>query len=243
MIEEILIENGLTEKEAKLYISTLEAGEISLSRVAERAHLKRSTVYSLTESLKKKGLIHMTQKKGLQYISALSPHLLVERFQNSAELAKSILPQLIELGYKSPIKPRIQFFEGIDGIKQILFDAACSKNDYMGFIDYELMPKEVYAYIRKKVAPEREKRKTHLRLLMPRNKTNEIVLKEYRQKVEHKTIDFPRNENHIEILLYGEEKIGFMSYVKNEMFGVVIDSKAIYQTLASIFEILWKSTK
>ena len=239
MFENILIENGLSQKEAALYVSVLEAGEMTLARAAEKARLKRSTVYSLVDGLKKKSILSTNKRRGITYVSALSPRLLVDHFEHSAQLAKSILPQLMELAYASPVKPRIRFYEGIPGIEQILFEAASSKKDYIGFIDYALMPKEIYNYIRKRVAPEREKLGSILRLLMPKNDTNQRVLQEYRQKVEHRMVDFPSRKNHIEILLYEGSKIGFMSFVKNEMFGVVIDSEAIYQTLYDLFMLIW----
>lgn len=242
MFEKILIENGLSEKEAKLYLSVLEAGELTLAYAAEKSHLKRSTVYSLVEGLKKRGFVSIIKRRGISYVAALSPRLLVENFERSAEMAKSILPQLMELSYISPVKPRIRFYEGIEGIQQILFEAACSKKDYIGFIDYTLMPKKIYDYIRKKVAPEREKSGIHLRLLMPRNNTNLNIMNEYKQKVEHRIVDFPSRKNHIEILLYEDSKIGYMSYVKNEMFGVVIDSEAIHQTLHDLFMLIWAQT-
>lgn len=240
MFENILIENGLTAKEASLYISVLEAGEITLARAAEKAHLKRSTVYSLVEGLKKRGVLSTTRKKGILYVSALSPRLLVEHFEHATSMAKSVLPQLMNLAYASPVKPRIRFYEGVEGIEQILFEAASSKQDYIGFIDYALMPREIYEFIRKRVAPEREKTGTYLRLLMPVNETNKRVLGEYRQRVEHRMVAFPLRKNHIEILLFEGSKIGFMSFVKKEMFGVVIDSEAIYVTLYDLFMLIWE---
>jgi sugar-specific transcriptional regulator TrmB len=242
MLEKILIENGLSEKEAKLYLAVLEGGELTLARAAEKAYLKRSTVYSLVDELKRKSIISITKRKGINYISALAPRLLIEHFEHSAEMAKSMLPQLTELAYASPIKPRIRFYDGMEGIQQILFEASSSRQDYMGFIDYTLMPKEIYTYIRKKVAPQRKKYGIKVRLLMPRNETNLRIFHEYREQIEHRMVDFPSRKNHIEILLYEGSKIGCMSYVKNEMFGIVIDSEAIYQTLTDLFHLIWQLT-
>jgi hypothetical protein len=149
----------------------------------------------------------------------------------------------LDLAYASPIKPRIHFYEGLEGIKDILLEAAASGTDYIGFIDYALMPREIYRHIRTKVAPTRQKLGNHLRLLMPRNAVNERIQREYRQMIEHRMVDFPSRKNHIEILLYEGSKIGCMSYLKNEMFGVVIDSEGIYQTLHDLFMILWENAK
>jgi len=237
------MENGLSPKEAKLYLAVLEAGESTVAKAAERSQLKRSTVYSLMEEMKSRGILSETKRRGIAYVSALPPRLLIERFERSTEMAKSVLPELLNMSYASPVKPRIRFYEGIEGIKQILFDAAASGKDYIGFIDYALMPKEIYQNIRTKVAPERAKFGNNLQLLMPRNETNAKVLADYRQKVEHRMVDFPSRKNHIEILLYEGSKIGCMSFVKNEMFGVVIDSEAIFVTLRDLFMLIWEQAK
>lgn len=243
MFEQVLIDNGLSRKEATLYLAVLESGELTHARAAEKSRLKRSTVYSLVEGLKAKGILSETKRSGISYVSALAPKLLVERFDHSVEQARSILPQLIDLAFASPIKPRIRFYDGMEGIKDILLDAATSGKDYIGFIDYTLMPKEIYRHIRTKVAPARQKIGNNLRLLMPKNATNVRIQKDYRQKIEHRMVDFPSRKNHIEILLYDRSKIGCMSYMKHEMFGVVIDSEGIYQTLHDLFMIIWQNAK
>lgn len=241
MFQDVLTRNGLSAKEAKLYLAVLEAGETTLSSAAKKADLKRSTVYSLVDELKEKGILSVTKRKGIKYVSALSPRLLIEKFQESTEMARTALPELMELAYASPVKPRIRFYDGIDGINQILFDAAGSKHDYIGFTDYDKMPKAMYQFIRTKVAPLREKNGVTLRLIVPRNETNQQILQEYQHQVEHRMVDFPSRKNHIEILIYEGQKIGFMSFKRDEMFGVVIDSQAIYQTLRDLFMVIWES--
>lgn len=243
MFEQILTENGFSPKEAALYLAVLEAGETTLASAAEKAHLKRSTVYSLAEEMRQRGLLAETKRRGITYISVLSPRLLIERFEHTAETAKGILPQLMDLAYSSPVKPRIRFYDGLDGLQEILFDAACCKEDYIGFTDYDLMPKEMYRFIRKKIAPQREKDRIRLRLIIPENETNRRIRREYQHQVEHRLVQFPSRRNHIEILLYRENKIGFMSFVPGEMFGVVIDSEGIYVTLRDLFTLIWNQAE
>ena len=242
MFEQILMENGFSPKEASLYLAVLEAGETTLAHAAEKSRLKRSTVYSLVEDLRQRGLLAETKRNGI-YISALSPRLLIERFEHAAETAKNVLPQLMNLAYSSPVKPRIRFYEGLEGIQEILFDAACCKEDYIGFTDYDLMPKDMYRFIRKKIAPLREKNGIRLRLIIPDNETNRRIGREYQHQVEHRLVQFPSRHNHIEILLYRENKIGFLSFVRGEMFGVVIDSEGIYVTLRDLFTLVWNQAE
>lgn len=241
MIEQILYDNGFSKKEARLYLTVLALGEATFSQVAKKATLQRSTVYGLIDAMKEKGLLSILRKRGINHVSALSPKLLIAKFDDAAQRAHNALPQLIEFAYASPVKPRIYFYDGVDGIKQILIEAAATKKDYIGFIDYELMPPEVYVYIRKKVAPERRKHGNTLKLIMPDNPVNVKIQNEYQEQVTHKTIPFPTRKNHVEILLYGDSKIGCMSFLKNEMFGVVIQSEGIFQTLSDLFNYVWES--
>ena len=68
MITDILIKNGFTEKEAKLYMAVLEGGELTLAQAAKKAGLKRSTVYSLVEGMKKQGYVSLLKQRGIHYI-------------------------------------------------------------------------------------------------------------------------------------------------------------------------------
>lgn len=241
MIEHILADNGLSLKEAKVYLAILEGGELTIARTAKKSRLKRTTVYSLIESLKEKGIISVTVRRGVQYLSVLSPKLLIERFKKCAQLAEDMLPQLLTLAYQSPLKPRIRFYEGIGGIKEILLEFSYSSVPCMIFTDYEQMPDEMFKFIRKVIVPERRKRENYIRLLVPDNATNREVKKTDNLHFgEHRIVKFPgAAKNPIEIILFEDSKIGFLSFTKEELFGVVIDSRAVYQTLKNLFELVW----
>jgi len=240
MIEEILTENGFNEKEAKLYLAVLELGEAPISRVAAKTHLKRTTIYSLVESLKERGAISVTKKRGIQYLSALSPRVLVDRFKHSAHLAEEMLPTMMEMAYSSPLKPRIRFFEGLKGLRAILREFSHSKEPTMGFTDYEQMPKELFQFIRKEVVPVRMKLNNPVRLIAAKNMTNIAIQKQdAMHSGEHRLVEFPKPQNPIEILLFEGSKVAFLSFTKKELFGLIIDSAAIHQTLRNIFELVW----
>lgn len=244
MIEQILMQNGMSDKEVRVYLAALEGGEISVSRIAQKSHLKRTTVYDILETLKERGMISVIKRRGIHTISALPPQNLIDRFKRSATLAESVLPQLMELAYSSPLKPRMRFYEGVGGLKEILQEMSYSKQETVGFTDYALMPPEMFKFIRKEVVPNRRERGNKIRLIAPRNERNLAVQKEdVIHFSEHRLVQFPRSINHIEILLFDHTKIGFLSFGKNELFGVIVDSAAIHTTLRNIFELVWSQAK
>ncbi|MBD3331102.1 hypothetical protein GF354_06300 [Candidatus Peregrinibacteria bacterium] len=242
MYKEILTQNGFTSKEAKVYLSVLEIGEATMSMIARKTKLARPTVYDIVYDLQKKGVLFINQKKGLKYVSALAPRILIDRFKHAFTKAESILPDLLELAYKSPLKPRIKFYEGIEGLKEILKEFSYSREDTYLFTDYKTMPPELNQYIHDEIIPERIKQKSFAHLVVPNNEIN-LKIQSLDKKTfrEHRLVNFPmQNMNPLEILLF-ENKIAFLSYNKDEMFGLLIDSPSIYKTLKNIFLLIWNT--
>lgn len=246
MIEQILAQNGFTDKEAKIYLATLEIGEATVGSIATKTRIKRSTVYSLVEELLNKGILSMQKRRGIKRISALPPQVLIERLRHSLVLAEGALPALLDMAYSSPLKPRVRFYEGIEGIKEVLLEVnnAAKVEPGMIFTDYELMPKEIFDFIRQLV-PNRKSTENFLRIIVPMNARNVAVQEEEDRLhyAEHRIANFPVENNPIELTLFGNTKVGFLSFTNNELFAVVVDSKAIYHTLKNLFLLVWSNAK
>lgn len=246
MIEQVLTLNGFTDKEAKIYLAALEMGEATIGGIATRTRLKRSTVYSLVEELLNRGILSIQKRRGVKRISALPPQVLIERFRHAMGLAENALPALLDMAYSSPLKPRVRFYEGVEGIKEVLLEVnnASKTEPGMIFTDYDLMPKEIFDFIRQLV-PNRQSKKNFLRIIVPFNPRNIAVQKEEHKLhyAEHRIANFPVENNPIELTLFGNTKIGFLSFTKNELFAVVVDSKAIYHTLKNLFLLVWANAK
>lgn len=246
MFEELLTQNGFSKNESKVYLAALELGEAPLARIASKAKLQRSTVYSLVDEMKKRGLLSLTKRSGIQYASALPPRILVDRFKQAAHAAEQGLPQLMEMAYASPLKPRVRFYEGLRGLQEVLREFSYSPERSFVFTDYEQMPPELFAFIRKQVVTQRRKLDVFTHLILPRNAVNAKIQSEDAQDkhfAEHRLVDFPRAKNPIEILLFGTSTIAFLSFTKKEMFGVIMDSPAVYETLRNVFELVWGLAK
>jgi len=64
---------GLSEKEAKVYLTALELGYTSVQKIAQHAEISRPTTYEIIKSLKEKGLITKSKDKQKNYFIAESP--------------------------------------------------------------------------------------------------------------------------------------------------------------------------
>ena len=56
MIQNILAKLGLSEKEAKVYVTCLEIGPASVRSIAQAAGVNRGTTYDIIRSLQQRGL-------------------------------------------------------------------------------------------------------------------------------------------------------------------------------------------
>jgi sugar-specific transcriptional regulator TrmB len=71
-----LIEIGLTEKEARVYLAALELGSATAQQIAAKATVERPSTYLAIEALKKKGLVSDTKSGKKIIFKAGDPKLL-----------------------------------------------------------------------------------------------------------------------------------------------------------------------
>lgn len=114
---------GLTDKEARVYLACLELGPTNIQNIVNKGSLKRSTVYEILESLKAKGLMQITTKgKRKQYLAA-EPENLLRTIKEKEQTLKEIMPMLKSLNNVGFTKPKITYYEGIEGVREIYLEA------------------------------------------------------------------------------------------------------------------------
>lgn len=119
-----LIDFGLSEKEARVYLALLESGSATVQELASRSGVNRTTTYLAIESLKERGLISCYEDDGRSMHVAESPKrlsdLVDEEMRVAREkqrLATSFIPELLAIHRSDREKPVVRFFEGQEGIR------------------------------------------------------------------------------------------------------------------------------
>jgi sugar-specific transcriptional regulator TrmB len=235
-----LVTYGLDEKEAKVYVAILELGEATIQRIADKAKVRRTTVYDVIGSLKTKGLLGKTIKKKRSYYFVSDPRDLIEKLDERKGILHRIMPELLSIANIIDKKPRIKFFEGEEGIKEV----------YLDTLKYPKQP--IYAWVTDQIwstldvefidhyIDNRVKNGIPAYVIAPDTPT----LKEYRAKESkflRKTLleSDSRFKISVEIDLYGDQSIGVMAF--EERIGLVVESKKLWETLKSIFDIHWRT--
>lgn len=249
-IDSLLADFGLNKNQSAVYTTLLQMGSGNIQDVAKKAGIKRTTAYSVLDALIEREMASVVSKDGHRLYTVEDPrklpdvlNLLKQEVENKQKQVKTMLPQLISLYNPGGLKPSIRYYEGVEGIKKVMdetletdpkretiaYSTASDIHKYLGS-DW------VYGYL-----DRRAKAGIHQRAIIEdsaigrKHKLNDA--KELRQ-----TILVPPHEYQFNLQygVYGD-KVMLISF--KDLFGVVIESKAVAETQRAIFELAWIGAK
>jgi len=127
--EEILKSIGLTEAEAKVYLSLVELGSTTATKIMKKSELHKSTTYETLERLMNKGLVSSAINGKKRYFQGANPEKLLDIIKERESEIKRILPELKLKGESAREKQEVTIYEGKEGLKTLLEDFLKVKKD------------------------------------------------------------------------------------------------------------------
>ena len=243
--EKILEEIGFSKKKAKIYLAVLSLGDASAIDIAKEVGIKRTTVYNILPELVLEGFVKKTIKNKKSVFFVENPDLLKTQLEEKLRLINKALPEIRSLQNVLPFKPKIIFYEGFGGAKELYKDTLDSLSDgdtllsFTGITNYQnLMPKD----ISKEYIENRLKKKIRIRVIATKSDIMEQWQRDAAKELrEIKIVENDKFKFDGDIEIYGN-KVAMISYKENFM-GVVIESKEISQMQRMAFELMWNSIK
>lgn len=243
MLNQQLQELGLNEKEALVYICCLQLGESTVLTVSRETKLNRTTVYDAIHSLEEKKLVLPIYKGKRVYYHAEAPDKIKTILKEKIKKLDKIMPELRTLINNSKVRPKIQYLEGLEGLKNGYRHTLNSKEPHFyGFTGFDKLLDQSPSLLRfweKEYIPAREKRELFCYLVIPDNETgkaikaaNDISYRETRF-VPGTTYNFE-----CEFIFY-DNQVVILSTEKNQEFALILESNAIANTLKMIWQIVW----
>lgn len=239
MITHELENIGLSPDGAKVYLASLELGETTVARIADRSGLKRTTVYGYIEELKKKGLVELSVRRARTYISAQNPSQLKTMMEEKLRLVEEIIPKLKAIMSAIDRVPVVRRFEGVEGIEQIYREALeTTEGEFLTWLGERDLAQTHTPFWEKFYTPERLRRKISTRAIVEGGEEGIKFKMTGYEAARRVRIDKDRRISiHAIILLYGGSRVAILSY--DEMVGTVIESKNFFDTQKSLFEMHW----
>jgi sugar-specific transcriptional regulator TrmB len=243
MIKNELEQLGFTPEEINVYISLLEIGGGFVSSIARKAGAHRVTTYNTLENLEKKGFVRKTKRRNVKFYFSVNPQIILNQIEDNYNIAKKVVPELINLQNTYVFKPNIQFFEGKEQMKDVFDDLLRSETEVIGYTNFvaasELFP-EYLDYYNKEVLKHGKKH----RLLCPNDKFHvEYIEKFLKERIDAEILEiFAINPEQFEFknaqYIY-DNKVTTVSFDRNELMGVIIESPNNAETNRAIFNLAW----
>ena len=242
MFKKYLIEIGLSEKEAEVYLSLLEGDSYSILTLSKKTKINRTTIYSVIKSLLEKGLVSETTINTKTRYLAESPDRLETFINNQKNLLEEnskklidIVPQLKSIQREMGERPIVKYFEGKEGLlsgtEDIFKDPVPMEKLYM------IYPKDLVDEIFKKEETTKLKAKRTSKKIQGLSiytyKNGTIPSDETSTRIK---IDGDKYPIDCDISIY-KDKVRIATLKKN-LSGIYIQSADLAETLKSLVRLI-----
>jgi len=243
---------GLSDKEAKIYLSLLKQGILTPLELSRITKINRTTIYRVLEQLKDKGLAEEILDQHRIKARAVDPEslkLLIAQRETQLKKLKKGLPEIISRLTTVKDTPsastKVVYFRGRQGLQQMLWNVLKGKNEFVGYGygDWnKSVGKEFAEKLRQKKADENIfSREIQNKDQVDANKTYTQV-KGYKKVHQCRAIPKSIIEINHDTYIYNDV-FAFYHFYEGELFGVEIHNQEIAKTQRQIFEVLWKMAK
>lgn len=226
---------GLEQEEFNVYKTLLSLKRGTVLQLASITDKKRSNLYRILDSLIKKGVVSEIYEGKKHFYIAESPKVLMEFINQQKSKIQKVLPGLESLEKEALERPKIKFYEGKNGIKNLYDELIAERQEILAFAHAEklLQVIEFHSYL----VEQRLKHKIPSRAIYPDTKMahkRNTGLKESRFS---KFIP-PLNAT---FLVAGNKVVIFS--LKRWITGVLIENQEIADGFRAIFNGFWEELK
>ncbi len=238
-IQEALASYGLSPKEVKIYLASLELGNTTATRISEKSDLNRSTTYDILKSFLEKGIASKVVKNKTAHYEVVEPKRLVTILDDKKKKLLSVMDQL-ELLQKTKIeKPTTEMYEGKAGVETILSDILSTKNQIDVISTSKIF--DIFIYYFPHYIQQRSKLGLKTRVIQERSSSTKKL--RAKDKLEHRqTRSLEKFEINSVTFIYGD-KIATIKLIRQDLWGLLVKDKVLAEDKKKIFEILWANAK
>ncbi len=232
---------------AEIYLILVNNGELTVPQILEHTELSRASVYEALPELLAGEYIEYRKEGRQAFYKPAHPNQLnslVEQKKREVALLEGEMGETIRSlvgAYNlSGSKPGIRFFEGEECMKEMYEDTLLEKKPLFAMLSAAPVKKNLRNWLNNTYAPKRKKAEIFAKVIVsdsPESQEYHTKDNDYlRASVLVAPDKFPIT---IEMNIYGEDKVAFMSFNESEMVGFIIQSPAIHKSMKTFFELAW----
>jgi sugar-specific transcriptional regulator TrmB len=242
-LEDELNRLGLDRKEARFYLAALELGQAPVRVIADKAGISRTNAYDVLSRLRRKGTITQVERASSKArrrfdVVPEDPARLLGLVEEQRTVAEAILPELHSIFSRSTVKPRVRVYEGLEGIRTVLYGTlSCRSKRLQGILSmHDLLDvpgrAETEEYIRQRI-----KAGISLRVLRSREKDVGDIWQSGAEELREVRYTPPGMVFTMTTWVY-DEKVAIVSS-RRENFGMTLESEEFARMQENLFSVLW----
>jgi len=238
----ILHEIGLTKNESSVYLASLSLGPAPILKIARASGIKRTTVYTLVESLKDKGLMSVEIHGWKQLFVAEDPKHLDAILESRKIRFHEMLPEFSALYNLKGSESIIKYYEGTMAMQSLYDDllAETRPKDYWCVISDAKSFFNIDKKFFNNFVKRRAKKNLDIKLLLQDSKEARHS-KEYQQNNNASVKIFPKNMKLSARVTITPHRIVF-GQLTPPYSSVSLTNPHIIQMQKDMFNMLWEST-
>lgn len=232
---------GLSEKEATVYLTSLSLGPSTVLRIARASEVKRTTIYSILESLKQRGLMRMDVRGWKTLYSAENPEKLESLINTMKSEVKNAMPKFAALHSLHTSGAFIKYYESLEAIKGVyesLLRDIKPGEDYLIVGDLSLWLEQDPVFFQN-FTERRAKLDINIRVLMQdseKARENKKFERNYNEHIKIMPPDFKLTTN----MVITPRRL-MINQLTLPLMAMVIENESIIQMHRELFEMVWKS--
>jgi sugar-specific transcriptional regulator TrmB len=214
--------------------------------LAQKSGIKRSTVYEMLKNLEPIGLITESIKGKRKIYIAAEPEKLKRSIKEKEHLLNQILPELRSLDNTGTAKPKITYYEGRDGLRQIYnlaLETTTKKVDWVSPI------RSIMETVGEKFLEEHIEKRAKEKYWVRSIQITEQQVDTYKyldpttfDKTYRKVRFSPPGMDIPNTFGIWDNKVAIIS-TRKEGFGLIIESEDLVRTMRVFYELLWSASK
>lgn len=236
-LERVLIEYGLKEKQARVYLACLEVGSGTVLQVSLRARMPRSTTELELNYLVAKGLVSTYKKKNIKYYSADDPRFLLDSLEEKKEQIQRVLPKFVALYRSAKTKPSVRYYEGQPGLMVVLKEILSEAQELVSFGSADDLFQNYDNFT--EFVKKRQEQKIPVKVILidtPKARERKLLGPQQLRQVR---LISPMYDYH-GLYYVWNDKIAMLSFGKN-LSAVIIESAELAQMQKASFNFMWNS--
>ncbi len=249
LLWQVLTNIGLTEKEAKVYLTLLTTGAQPASIVAKKAGLNRTTTYLTLEELKSKGLVNTSNKGKLYLFQANDPSCLEKYIEGQKQnilkkefLLQNNIPYIKRLVQNDTPKPKAETHEGFKSVQSMLLDLLKPSTEIYSYFNFEKLPANLRVFFEKDLFAKRIRLKIPIKIISDPSITSHKIYAQSQNPKFFSEFKIIEDQKLDKGALFISENKTIMLNFENEhnIFGNLIENTSCTKIIKQNFQRIWE---